>query len=994
MATHRRWLISALATAVSLALIAAACGTSGTKTAATAPASTPASSVMPSTQTASTPGATGAKPTPTPTPMTKGKPVQLPPDLQSIKLPPEMPGATATPAPSKTIFKPPSPRTTQTSVLNAPASETVSQRVTPSSPASFALSDGARVQIPTGAVASEMTITAKKLAPSGPDSKSSNVYEIGQQDTVLKTNVTLTLPFNAASIPAGTPDSEIRVAYYKQNEGWTEVPATIDRAAGKATVQTNHFSTWGIFWPGFWASQFDPKKPAIVLSVPHYYQGGAGWGWAASTAMLLKYFGRDVEIWDVAEAFDADYSTGLSGGEFLIGYYSAFVQAQGFETERSLLGWQEFNEFRGYLAYQISLGRPVWTALPSAAHAVLIVGVGPDGIYINDPSGYLLEFIGKPVDEKHLNPIFLSWENWLKVLEKKGYRGVGFKHTLVITGSSAANIPPLAITVLSNNIEFTIPRPGNATMDFNNKFQWDGTKKPNGYHFTGLNPFFQGLPENNPTNSDTLTKFTVNLSNSRTTGAHANLSLLLDGKVLREKKDISIPARSTNLEVDLMKDAPYSFKDNPLKPGPHEFTLLLDEGGLGGDRTIIKFTLGPSQPTGLRGERTGDKVKLTWDRSPEIAKGLDDLVYVIWKDGQSYKTVFESPWEDALTPGDTKEHEYRVEAVSLQDLKLNSIVSDKVTVKPPAPTQPPTVKLPGNIYLGASPYQKETELTHGLYLITPNDGKTRQLSPRAISGVAISPDGTKLAAGFLQETGIGPGDPQLAIFDAKDPAYKLLRSVFETRPGKGPDQLTNPTWAKDSTTLAVNRTTDLHLYQYSTDKTKDKITFWAVWMGYNPAWSPTDNRLVVVGSSGDGLYMLDDAMKGAYLFDPKFEIWSDQASQGFKTLRQGAVTKITGAPNNARKPKWSPDGKNIMYISDGVLWTIPAAGGSPARVSPEGWKIGAAAYSPDSSYIAVVRAEAPANGGVWVIKPNGSEPKQVVKADFSQYLAVDLAWGP
>ncbi|MDO8532875.1 MAG: hypothetical protein Q7T26_12065, partial [Dehalococcoidia bacterium] len=309
--------------------------------------------------------------------------------------------------------------------------------------------------------------------------------------------------------------------------------------------------------------------------------------------------------------------------------------------------------------------------------------------------------------------------------------------------------------------------------------------------------------------------------------------------------------------------------------------------------------------------------------------------------------------------------------------------------------QPPIARLPGNIYLGAYPYQKEAEMTHGLYLITPNDGKSRQISPRAIQGVAISPDGTKLAAGMLAETGRGPGDPQLAIFDAKDPAYKSLRSVFEVRPGKGPEQLTNPTWARDSLTLAVSRTTDLHLYQYSPDKSKDKTSFWAIWEGNYPAWSPTDNRLVIGGISGNGLYLVDDVMKGAYQFDPKYEIWSQQAEQqGFRSLRPGAVTKIAGAPNNARKPKWSPDGKNILFISEGALWTIPASGGAPARVSPEGWKIGAATYSPDANYIAVVRAEAPANGGVWVLKPNGSEPRQLVKADFSVYGGVDLAWGP
>ncbi|MBI2916680.1 MAG: PD40 domain-containing protein [Chloroflexi bacterium] len=310
------------------------------------------------------------------------------------------------------------------------------------------------------------------------------------------------------------------------------------------------------------------------------------------------------------------------------------------------------------------------------------------------------------------------------------------------------------------------------------------------------------------------------------------------------------------------------------------------------------------------------------------------------------------------------------------------------------PTQPPSAKLTGHIYLGATPSGQVDQMNDGLYVITAADGKYRLISPRAINGISLSPDGTKLAAGMLPETGKGPGDPQLAIFDAEDPAFKLLRAVFEVRPGKGPEQLTGPTWASDSLTLAMERVGDIHLYRYAQDKAQDKASFWAIWEGYSPAWSPTDNRLVTLGKSGDGLYLLDDATKGAYQFDPKYEIWAKEASQGFRELRQGAVKKIEGSPSDARAPRWSPDGKNIVFSSKGVIMVIPATGGSPKALTPADWKAGVPVYSPDGAYMAFVRLEAEPNGGIWAMKADGSEPRQVVKTDLSHVWRIDLDWGP
>lgn len=315
--------------------------------------------------------------------------------------------------------------------------------------------------------------------------------------------------------------------------------------------------------------------------------------------------------------------------------------------------------------------------------------------------------------------------------------------------------------------------------------------------------------------------------------------------------------------------------------------------------------------------------------------------------------------------------------------KYGTESNDSDEVRVAAPARPSTSGgLPGRIYLGSTSYEQLDEMNKGLYLITPADGKKRLISPRAIDGVAISPDGTKLAAGMLEETGAGPGDPQLAIFDAADQSFKLLRGVFKLWPSdSGPQQLTGPAWAKDSTTLVVSRVGDLHLYDYAGDKGSRKILG-----GWQAALSPVDNRLVVAG--GDGLSVLDDALKGAYTYDP----WTEEIYV-FETPREGALTTISGVPGDATKPEWSPDGKNILFVSKGTVWVIPVAGGSPKVLTPDGWKATAPAYSPDGSHIAFVRLEAEPDGGIWVVKADGSEPRQIVRTAMDHIWRTDMDWG-
>ncbi len=106
--------------------------------------------------------------------------------------------------------------------------------------------------------------------------------------------------------------------------------------------------------------------------------------------------------------------------------------------------------------------------------------------------------------------------------------------------------------------------------------------------------------------------------------------------------------------------------------------------------------------------------------------------------------------------------------------------------------------------------------------------------------------------------------------------------------------------------------------------------------GYNPAWSPDGGQLLVTSSGVD----LPDSIA------PAFTLWViDVATGERKQLTE----------HDAIHPQWSPHGHRIAYWSlpggRRDLWTIPASGGEPVRVTDDDavdWK---PVWSPDGKYL-------------------------------------------
>lgn len=561
--------------------------------------------------------------------------------------------------------------------------ETKSGKISAQTGGSVRLQDGAHLDIPADSLSNDVEIILKRLKLQGLDAEMSALYQLDATSATMKTPARISFPFDNKNLPADKSKAKVRVALQVGDNEWKEVPADVDLNNGIVSTDVPHFSTfiWRIFWFKQWSGETFRNADPVILPVPYYYQGTSRVCWAVSSQMLLKNYGVDMEIWRILEYFKSDSQTGFSAFEFMIGDLERFFIKQHCKVERTLLGWVNAEDFTDYVVYNVRQGRPVWIALKGADHVSLVTGYDNNKIYMNDPSGQMIERLLGPshVDTKHLNPIALTLAEWADLLSKN-VSPLWPRLSLVVYDRAPSNLKPVTMSLLDNSVQFRIPKLPNTTVTLENQLKWDGTK-PGGYVLDGVPPAIYGWPDNNPGNSDTLCKFQVNLANSGSAPVdNASLKLYVDTELIRESKGLKIPGRTSNVEVDIMQDAPYEFKDHILEPGDHYLKIILSVGSEEVDSSVIYFKMSPAQPKGVKISRKGDSVKVTWDENPESVKGLCKITYYIWKDnGSKPEAVSEkTEWEGILPPNDTEEHYFQVEAVATPS--LTSILSYRSNV--------------------------------------------------------------------------------------------------------------------------------------------------------------------------------------------------------------------------------------------------------------------------------------------------------------------------
>jgi len=220
-----------------------------------------------------------------------------------------------------------------------------------------------------------------------------------------------------------------------------------------------------------------------ILEVPFYPQESTNWCWAASTSMILKYYGFNRKIWEIAADFDKPKDIGLS--PYFVNGYKNYLETYYGDGSNNCWNSEVFidnNNFKNKLISILSSGIPVIVMSIDIKHAFIVTGYtgeeANDFVYFHDSDN-----VFDKTQKERIN-MHLSWKDFMTFIDnsfsflydmKVFYPNAG--HLQKNSGKISFQINPGGI-YFSNSYGLT---------DSKNKrwinLDWDGVPPYDGYKY-------------------------------------------------------------------------------------------------------------------------------------------------------------------------------------------------------------------------------------------------------------------------------------------------------------------------------------------------------------------------------------------------------------------------------------------------------------------------------------------------------------------------------